>query len=75
MDNFLEKRMLNEQIQNNSERLWRICVCVCVFLLLDHIEFQNARNSCKVRTVLGNTDTLAGPHNIQGMFLRLNAQF
>lgn len=42
-------------------------MCVRVFLLLLHIEYQNAHPPRKARTFLGSAITVAGPHNIKGV--------
>lgn len=41
--------------------------CVCVFLFLLHIDYHHTHSTSKVRTSVGNEDSLAGPGHFKGM--------
>lgn len=45
----------------------RVCVCVPVCSYLD-IEYQNIHFANKVKTILGQEDFFAGPHNFNNLF-------
>lgn len=49
-----------------TKLLLKTRVCVCVFFYLLHT--KNPHLTCKVRTFVGNKDSLAGPHILKGMF-------
>lgn len=71
------KRLLATEGQNRSvmkeSSLWsvavkrkklnRFCVCVCVFIYLPHVDYQNIHSTRKMSTYLGSVDIFTSPYN------------